>query len=311
MSRMSWVTGAAAGVSSPRAAGRHAADRAWLLLAAVAFGAGGLSARPDKLTIALRYVPAPKITSVRIAGDTGMFSIPLSVTLVEPIGGGTAVVGENREHSAPVPVVSSAPVGGFVLKALLTTMGGWGVRTVSSSALSLEVEVARLFVAETHRYHGEARLRFTLKNQKGEAVWEGTKVGTSKRFGRSLSEDNYCESISDSLAEAFNALIADESFRAAWAGRRVSPAPGRPAGLAGDPPEVSRAGEGVTPAELKTKLIALRAEGFDSQMQQAYVRQVALRSPLTAEDMIEWRRAGIPDEVLREALARKAEAAPR
>ena len=67
--------------------------------------------------------------------------------------------------------------------------------------------------------------------------------------------------------------------------------PGQPA-----PPVAASA---TTAAVLKSKLLALIQEGVGTDVIVSYVRANRLPAPLTAEQIIEWKKAGIPDEVIR------------
>jgi hypothetical protein len=54
-----------------------------------------------------------------------------------------------------------------------------------------------------------------LKNRSGGTLWKGTVAGAAKRWGKSYSEDNYFEVLSDAYLRALQELFQDEEFRAA------------------------------------------------------------------------------------------------
>lgn len=55
-------------------------------------------------------------------------------------------------------------------------------------------------------------------------------------------------------------------------------------------------------AELKVKVLALQKEGVGTDVIVSYVRANRPAAPLTAEEIIDWKKAGISDEVIRAAF---------
>ena len=70
------------------------------------------------------------------------------------------------------------------------------------------------------------------------------------------------------------------------------------------PPSAPRAGALVPPAELKTKVLAMMQEHVAPEVILAFVRGQALARRLTAEEIIDWTRAGVPDAVIQSAASR-------
>jgi hypothetical protein len=58
----------------------------------------------------------------------------------------------------------------------------------------------------------------------------------------------------------------------------------------------------VTPGELLAELQNLRQEGFDDATLLAVVKKKTLAVPLGTEDMVAWKRAGLPEEIIRAAV---------
>jgi hypothetical protein len=77
----------------------------------------------------------------------------------------------------------------------------------------------------------------------------------------------------------------------------TSPAPAAPASQAPATP-------GLSSAELKAKLLALAQEGVGADVQVAYVKSQRVASPLTAEEIVDWKRSGIAEPVIEAAVAR-------
>ena len=276
------------------------------LLAAVMLALGfatPLLAR-DQLVVDLKFIPAPKITAKGIQGETAMLSIPINLVVVSNTpAGGRDKIGENQENkNSIVPIYAKGPVSIHTSIAVRSLLEGWGARVDPGARLQLEAEIIHFYVVETHRYHGDVKIHFALKTSAGDALWEGLKVGATARFGRSLSQGNYNETLSDSLATCVVALVSDADFRAAWSGKPRAPEPVPAAAASAAAPTAERPAGGLTPAEMKEKLVALQKEGFTEDLLVAFVRQTRLSAPLTADDMLDWKRAGLPQPVVKAAL---------
>jgi len=71
------------------------------------------------------------------------------------------------------------------------------------------------------------------------------------------------------------------------------------------PPESApRAGAPLSPAELKTQVLAMMQEHVASEVILAFVRGQPLTRRLTVEEIIDWTRAGIPDSVIQSGASR-------
>ncbi|HEY7213430.1 MAG TPA: hypothetical protein VIC28_02320 [Thermoanaerobaculia bacterium] len=60
----------------------------------------------------------------------------------------------------------------------------------------------------------------------------------------------------------------------------------------------------ITPAELLADLVKLKKQGFTTELLVDYVNQKTLSATLSADDLVAWKKAGMPDEVIKAALAR-------
>ena len=60
----------------------------------------------------------------------------------------------------------------------------------------------------------------------------------------------------------------------------------------------------LTAQELKAKVLALMKEGVGTDVILTYVQGQRLKAKLTAEDILDWKRDGIADEVIKAAAAR-------
>jgi hypothetical protein len=69
------------------------------------------------------------------------------------------------------------------------------------------------------------------------------------------------------------------------------------------PAPAPAASAGLAASELKSKILVLMREGVGADVIVAYVRSNRLRAPLTAEEILDWRKSGISDAVIEAALA--------
>ncbi len=104
------------------------------------------------------------------------------------------------------------------------------------------------------------------------------------------------------LAELSTAPQPSNTAVFRWELKKKSPTPASVAAGAPIPaptPAPRAAAGTVGSAELKEKILALQKEGIGNDVIVSYVRANRLRAPLTAEEIIDWKKAGISDEVIR------------
>ena len=111
-------------------------------------------------------------------------------------------------------------------------------------------------------------------------------TGDAHQWGSSFKEENYNEEISDALKRTYANLISNAGFQRAWMGYRAS------------------SEQPLSPADLKTKILEMMKAGIGTEVIVRYVESVKVSGPLSAEQILEWKRAGIPDAVLEAAVSR-------
>lgn len=74
------------------------------------------------------------------------------------------------------------------------------------------------------------------------------------------------------------------------------PIAGSSAPAAAEPP--------VSPADLLADLVKLKKQGFTTDLLIDYVNGKTLTKPLSADDLVKWKSAGMPEEVIKAALGR-------
>jgi hypothetical protein len=247
----------------------------------------GCSRFASEKRIALRFTPKENVTANIPAteGVTASRSIEvLPLTDARGLSDRT-LVGENREHNTAVPIRATSSVEEFATLVLKKCLAEWGVR-LGTGDLVLHGEITNLLVTEDQTYSTAVSIRFRLEDRSGNALWEGVVMGDAHQWGSSFKEENYNEEISDALKRTYANLISNAGFQRAWMGQRVS----------GEQP--------LSSADLEAKILEMMKAGIGTEVIVGYVKNVKVSGPLSAEQIVEWKKAGIPDAVLEAAVSR-------
>jgi hypothetical protein len=86
-----------------------------------------------------------------------------------------------------------------------------GAHLEPGAPTTLEAELLEYKVVEGSNFEGTVRVRTTLRRG-GGTVWTKVLVGTSKRWGRTHSPENFNEALSNALAEVTQQLLLDDEF---------------------------------------------------------------------------------------------------
>ncbi len=253
------------------------------LLALQGCAAPNLTMEPFYTPTNIIAVPFPNSTS-------NAFNTPIKIQPIEDRRQNDhSLIGENREKDTSRPIYSNKNISAFTTETLKQAFTAWGGKTSNNADISLHGEIVQLFVIETHLYVAEVRINFYLKDKQGKVIWEGSKYGKAKRFGKSMSSGNYNEALGDALRESFSQLFSDEMFCASWTSHNAG--------------KVSASGQqGVEPTSIKDELIKLINAGFDEATLLGHIKQTKLSRKLTANELIEWKKSGIPIKVINQLL---------
>lgn len=283
MNIKSWTIGLAIALSLLAAAGAQAADT-------------GI------FTISLRYMPQESVATSNALLLPGMSDRPVNLSIAEGrAGNDPAVIGDSTDDDDRVwPVRASNDVIGWANEVLKKNAADWGIKTAPDAPLTLTGKLTRFRVVESNKavgstYNGEAQMTFTLQDAQGRTLWQGAASGDATRYGKSRSQENTNEVLSDAIKEAYANLFNDAGLQNAWIGK-AQPVAAAAAAAPAAPP--------ITPSELLADLVKLKKQGFTTDLLVDYVNQKTLSSTLSADDLVAWRKAGMPDEVIKAALAR-------
>lgn len=257
-----------------------------------------LSGAKGSVVVDLSFTPSDEIQDVRPKDlEASALQVPLSFeVLTDARSGDRTLIAENREDDAPIPMFTYSDVPAFVTNGMKTCFVRWGGIEKADAPKRVRGELVRLFVVETGRYRSEIQARLRLVDASATVLWEGSVVGAAEKYGRSRKPENYREVISDTVMDLTAKLLADPGFRAAWAGKRAE-------GTTAGPAAARKAPRRLEPEAAKGEVLALMKEGFAEATLVEYARGTELTRPLSADEMIAWKRAGIPQPVIAAFLA--------
>jgi len=185
--------------------------------------------RPKELRVPLDYRPTDKVT---LAGLEVAAGTRVAVTVVDARTD-TSAIGRNSESAQPVPVYAAdtAP-DGFVRDAVARELAGANIQVATDPHAATKVLTLRLqkfWTEETNTYNTSIQASVELADASGRSLWKGQVAGSTERFGRSLSAENYQEAMSDAVVAMVERLIHDPGFvQALNTAPSRAPAPKRP-----------------------------------------------------------------------------------
>ena len=180
-----------------------------------------------------------------------------------------------------------------------------GVTVKDDGERVLTVRLRQFTVTETNQAVGatfgaEVRLAAELQNRSDGILWSGSSFGDATLDGKKFSNPNCNEVLSDALLEAWSSLLSHGGLHDAWDGK-VKP---RIADGESDSP-VGMSGQDnvpVSPTELLKEVTVLMEQGFELQTIVDYVSQKTLSTGLHSDNLLDWKRARVPEEVLRTVI---------
>jgi hypothetical protein len=151
----------------------------------------------------------------------GPLTTPASKIFFEPFRNETASpdqVGENQEDGDSPIRVLSAEVDGparLIATAFQKEFQEMGFSLADRPEQANRIiggSIVKFFAVETRLYQTVVRLKVEVKDPDGKVLFNRIYAGSAKRFGRSLSQDNYNETFSDSMIELIETLFSDTEF---------------------------------------------------------------------------------------------------
>jgi uncharacterized lipoprotein YajG len=276
------------------------------LLAALALLAALPAAARDSgpMTMALQYTPQESVGTSSAVLAPGIADRPVRLSIEDGrAGNDPTVIGEISDHDDQVfPVHASNSVAGWANEVLQKNVADWGVKVSPNAPLSLTGKLTQFRLAASTKalgstYNAEIQVNFILKDAQSRTLWEGAAAGDATRYGHSYSAENANEVLSDALKEAYADAFNNPGLQSAWTSGK-----GRASSAAASAPVTTE--PAVTPSELLTDLVKLKKQGFTTDLLIDYVNQKTLTKTLSADDLVTWKNAGMPQEVIKAALGR-------
>ncbi len=183
-----------------------------------------LYAKSDSLTVDLEFKPRE---SVKVYPK----NVPASRIFFESIQDARSnprTIGENLEDKDQrVTIRASNEPAGFVRSVLVREFrqkkfsvedsAGAAAKTISGTLI-------KFWTVETSTYDSQTQLKIDVKDRNGRVHYSRTYAGVGKNRGRSLSDTNYDESISDSMTSLIDKLFSDQEFLNALTEKSLPPA---------------------------------------------------------------------------------------
>jgi hypothetical protein len=233
----------------------------------------------------------------------GMADRPVRLSVVDGrTGADLTVIGEISDHADKVfPLqISNDPIP-WANEVLRKEAAASGIKVASDAPLSLTGKLTQLrLVASTKAfgstYSAQIQVAFTLADSRGRTLWTGTTEGGATRYGKERSSENANEVLNDALREVYTNALGDSGLQAAWVGGKPVASSSSSASAAAAP--------AVTPSEMLADLVKLKKQGFTTDLLVDYVNKKTLTKALSADDLVKWKNAGMPEEVIKAVLAR-------
>lgn len=168
--------------------------------------------------IPLVWMPKATVAATGAVDTMGFAGHGVTIEPFEDRRPNPQLIGENREQREPRLVTTSDNVAAFVTREMKDLLSRSGVDVVKDGGLILRGEVISFFVTETNTYNGDVQVKLTLQTPAGKVLWQGLVGGAARHFGRSYREENYYETLSDSLVHLAANLLHDPDFRKAVSG---------------------------------------------------------------------------------------------
>lgn len=255
------------------------------------------AAAPSKSITLERKVPkkAPVVAPVLSSLFSGR---PVGLGLVDARGvDDPAVVGAQKERGKILyEWTSTGPVPAAVSAIVAQTLRAWNMSIAGNgdaADVSLALKLTRFRVDEISQtfgstYRAEVALHADVVARGGEVLLSTDASGRNETSGVDQRASTCNQVLTAALDEALMKIVSGGPVEASRP--VVAPPPAPP------PPGT------ITPFGLYTDLLRLKAGGVSDDVLVAYVRQHKLSAPLSADDILRWTNAGIPQAAIQAAL---------
>jgi len=189
------------------------------LLAASLLGA--CASTPDTMVLGLAYQPTstPDVNKLQGAQPILAAMRVWINPVIDRHPEGTQIGLSQEEDNAPVYFGANGLAPADLVRASLAQVLPAYAVPVSPDSNShthvLQLEMTQFWTLEDSTYQATIGGTLVLADRGGNVLWNGTLVGTSKRWGRSFTALNYLQAFSDAALDLGTKLALDPGFRAA------------------------------------------------------------------------------------------------
>jgi len=180
-----------------------------MISAAAACGSGQIS----NLTLRWQGVSEPPRANPNV--QQALAAVPVALAVRDMRKDPTAV-GVFEDDGFVVR--TSMNVGQYTASKMGDMLRAAGARLTEQPVAGIETDLVEYTVVEGGMFKGTVRLQVTVKQGASPSGWSKLYEGTSSRWGRSHSPENFNEALSNALAEATQKLLNDEEFARALVG---------------------------------------------------------------------------------------------
>jgi uncharacterized lipoprotein YajG len=261
-----------------------------------------LAAAKNNPNVALRFTPQQTVAAASATIVPAMMERPVALRLRDSRPGpdaariGTRTDDDDRTHI----LQATTDVLGFVEETTRQVLAQWGLRLDPDAARVLQITLMAFEITETNQavgatYRSDVRLVGEVQDATGQRLGSANVAGDASRYGRKFSNENVNEVLSDALLEALAGLVSDPSIRTPWTGDDPQP-------LATAASHGSATRQAIAPPALLGEIERLMRQDLGTDTIRTYVSQQILERALGADDLAQWKRAGVPEAIIQSAL---------
>lgn len=190
-------------------------------------------AKSDSLKVDLEFKPRE---SVKVNPK----NVPASKIFFEPVQDARSnprTIGENLEDKGQkVSILASNEPSGFVRSVLIREFRNKKFSVEDNAGTASKIvagTLVKFWTVETSNYDSQTQIKIEVKDRNGRVHYSRTYPGVGKNRGRSLSDTNYNESISNSMTSLIDKIFSDQEFLNSLSDTSALPAAGgKPATIA-------------------------------------------------------------------------------
>ncbi len=258
------------------------------------------TAAATEKTVALELKLPKKTAAVRPTLSPLLTAGPISLVVKDARAGeDPGIVGIERVRGEDgYSWRAEASVAPAVAEMVRAILADWSVRTAPDAELALTLDLTRFFVTERAEtfgsmYTAQVQFKAALADRSGAILWSGQASGEAKESGVDARASMCNEVLSLALHKALAQWLPSVTGEA--------PAVGAPPAVAAPIAKTSAAPIAIEPTTLFADLTRLKSGGVADDVLVAYVEQRRLTRPLTVDEILAWKTAGIPDAAIKAA----------